>query len=192
MKEETTTQSEIQTDSNGIKMLEDHAPIVMVSAMGRNTRAIGKDNDLLWHVPEDLKRFRAFTLGKPVIMGQKTFESIIDITGKPFPNRTNIVMTLDKDFKCEWPEVKVVYSPEEAVVVAQEEDPEEIHIGGGGMIYKLFLPYASRLHLTFFDDDQEGDTYFPEFADQFEIAEEHPTQEYEGITYQWVDFVRKN
>lgn len=173
------------------EMPENHAPIVIVSGMSKQTKAIGKDNQLLWHVPADLKRFKKLTMGHPVIMGDKTFQSILDILGKPFPGRTNIVATLDPDYKCDYPEVKIANSIEEAVRLAQEEDPEEIHIGGGGMMYKLYLPYTDRLHLTFFDDDIEGDTYFPEFEDQFEPTTEHEPMEHEGLKFQWVDFERK-
>lgn len=167
----------------------EHAPIVIVSAVGKGNRAIGKDNDLLWHVPEDLKRFKKLTMGHPVIMGQKTFESIIDILGKPFPGRTNIVATFDKDFSYEG--VKVAHSLEEAVEIAQGENPEEIHIGGGGEIYRQMLPFVDRLHITWFLDEKEGDTFFPEFEEDFEVTKEHEVQEHNGVKYQWVDYKRK-
>jgi dihydrofolate reductase len=76
-------------------------PIVIVAAMSRKTRAIGKDNALLWHVPADLKRFKSLTIGHPVIMGRKTFESVIEILGKPLPKRTNIVITRNRDYRHE-------------------------------------------------------------------------------------------
>ena len=145
----------------------EHAPIVIVSAVQKGNRAIGKDNGLLWHVPEDLKRFKKLTMGHPVIMGQKTFESIIEILGKPFPGRTNIVATFDKDYSFDAESVKVVHSLEEAVEVAQSENPEEIHVGGGGAIYEQMLPFVDRLHITWFFDEQDGDTFFPEFEDEF-------------------------
>ncbi len=173
------------------EMPGNHAPIVMVSGMGKNTRVIGKDNGLIWHVPDDLKRFKQLTMSHPVIMGEKTFESIIDILGKPFPGRTNIIATLDPHYVCEFPEVKIAHSLPEAVSIAQSENPEEIHVGGGGMIYRLMLPYTDRLHLTFYDDDTDGDTYFPEFENDFKVSKEHPIAEYNGLNYQWVDFVRK-
>ncbi len=172
-----------------LNIKDNHAPIVIVSAVQKGNRAIGKDNGLLWHVPEDLKRFKELTMGHPVIMGQKTFESIIEILGKPFPGRTNIVATFNKDYKYDG--VKVAHSLEEAVEVAQSEDPEEIHIGGGCEIYRQMLPFVDRLHITWFFDDQDGDTFFPEFEDQFEITKQHPVQEHEGIKYQWVDYLRK-
>lgn len=167
----------------------DHAPIVIVSAIGKINRAIGKDNGLLWHVPDDLKRFKELTMGHPVIMGQKTFESILEILGKPFPGRTNIVATFDKNYIHEG--VKVVHSLEEAVAVAQSENPKEIHIGGGGEIYRQIIPFVERLHITWFFDEKEGDTFFPEFEDDFDVETELPAQEYDGMKYQWIDYKRK-
>ena len=164
-------------------------PVVIVAAMGQNTRVIGNNNQLLWHVPEDLKRFKTLTLGHPIIMGRKTFESIIKILGKPLPGRTNIVVTRDPDYK--YAGVKSVTSLEEAFQVAEKENPAEIHIGGGEEIYRQALPYVDRLHLTFFDDDKPGDAYFPEFAEDFIETKKYPSQEHEGLRYQWVDYKRK-
>ncbi len=169
----------------------DHASIVIVSAVQKGNLAIGKDNGLLWHVPDDLKRFKELTMGHPVIMGQKTFESIIEILGKPFSGRTNIVATFDKNYRYDADNVKVSHSLEEAVEIAQSEDPKEIHIGGGGEIYRQMLPVVDRLHITWFFDEQDGDTFFPEFEDQFEVTKESPVHEHEGIKYQWVDYSRK-
>jgi dihydrofolate reductase len=165
------------------------APIVIVAALGKETRAIGKDNGLLWHVPADLKRFKELTHGHPIIMGRKTFESILEILGKPLPGRTNIVITRDTDYVHEG--TTVVHSLEDALSAAQAEDPEEIHIGGGAQIYEQVLPQVARLHLTFFHDEQVGDTHFPAFTDQFEMVTEYPVGEHNGLKYQWVDFERK-
>jgi len=166
------------------------APIVIVAGMGKDTRAIGKENGLLWHVPEDMKRFKRLSFGHPVIMGRKTFESIVEIIGKPLPGRTNIIITRDTSYTHEG--TAVTHSLEEALEVAQSENPEEIHIGGGEEIYRQVLPLVSKLYLTFFDDDAQGDTFFPEFSTDFEIVTKHPPQEYNGLTYQWVDFKRKH
>ena len=166
------------------------APIVIVAGMGRDTRAIGRENGLLWHVPEDLKRFKALTLGQPIIMGRKTFESILEILGKPLPGRTNIVITRENNYACEG--AVVCNSLESAIAKAQEEDPAEIHIGGGAQLYEQVLPYTSRLHLTFFDDNQEGDTHFPDFTQDFTATTKHAPQKHGDLTYQWVDFERKN
>lgn len=165
------------------------APIVIVAGMGRNTRAIGKNNELLWHVPADLKRFKALTLGHPIVMGRKTFESILAILGKPLPGRTNIVITRDESYTHDG--ATIVHSLEEALTQAQSENPEEIHIGGGAQLYSQVLPYTDRLHLTFYDDDQVGDTYFPDFTEDFTATQEYPPEEHNGLTYQWVDYKRK-
>ncbi len=164
-------------------------PVVIVAAMGRNTRVIGNNNQLLWHIPADLKRFKALTLGHPIIMGRKTFESIIQILGKPFPGRTNIVVTRDPEYK--YDRTIAVTSLEEAFQVAEKENPTEIHMGGGTQIYEQALPYVDRLHLTFIDDDKAGDSIFPDFTNDFIEIKKHPPQEYEGLSYQWVDFDRK-
>lgn len=164
-------------------------PIVIVAAMSRNTRAIGKDNALLWHVPADLKRFKSLTIGHPVIMGRKTFESVIEILGKPLPKRTNIVITRNRDYKYDG--VIVVGSLEEGIRKALEEKPSEIHIGGGAEIYKEALTITDKLFLTFFDDEKEADTFFPEFEELFSVSEEHETQVHEGVRYQWVDYIKK-
>jgi len=164
-------------------------PIVIVSGMSKPRRVIGNKNQLLWHVPADLKRFKELTLGHPVIMGRKTFESILEILGKPLPGRTNIVVTRDSSYQHEG--VKVAHSLEEAIEIAKAEDPTEIHIGGGGELYRQALPLPSRLHITWYFDDKEGDAFFPEFAKDFKIAAEYPVQEHEGLQFQWVDYVRK-
>lgn len=164
-------------------------PVVVVAAMGKKTRAIGKENGLLWHVPDDLRRFKELTMGHPVIMGRKTFESILEILGKPFPGRTSIILT--RDISYDYEGVRVANSLEEAFEKALEEKPTEIHVGGGEEIYKQALPYVDRLHLTFFDDDKTGDAHFPAFEEGFAVSKEHGPVEHEGLKYQWVDYERK-
>ena len=171
------------------EMPENHAPIVIVAGMGKKARAIGKENELLWHIPEDLKRFKQLTLGHPVIMGRKTFESIVKILGEPLPKRTNIVITRHTDYEYEG--VRVAHSLSEAIKIAQSENPTEIHIGGGEEIYRQILPYVSKLRLTFFFDNKEGDTFFPDFTEDFVVSKEYQISEHKGLKYQWVDFVRK-
>jgi dihydrofolate reductase len=165
-------------------------PIVIVSSMSKKDRAIGKNNQLLWHVPADLKRFKALTMGHPIIMGRKTFESILAILGKPFPGRTNIVVTRDESYTHE--EVKVAHSLEEAIEIAQSENPTEIHIGGGAEMYRQALPLTSRLHITWYFDEKDGDSYFPAFEEDFIIEKEYPIEKHEGLQFQWVDYVRKD
>jgi dihydrofolate reductase len=166
-------------------------PVVIVAGMEKSSRAIGFANKLLWHVPADLKRFKALTFPHPVIMGRKTFESIIAILGTPLPGRTNIVLTRNTDYAYPDTNVKTASSLEDAFTIAQIESPEEIHIGGGAELYTQALPHVSRLHLTFFDDPLiEGDAFFPDFSPDFTIVKIFPEAEHEGLIYQWVDFDR--
>ncbi len=126
----------------------------MIWAMAKN-RAIGKDNKLLWHLPSDLKHFKEITLGKPVIMGLRTFQSL----GKPLPGRRNIVLHFEKTElpdKCE-----LALSIPEAIAKVKNE--KESFIIGGASIYKQFLPLSQRLYMTYIDQDFIGDVYFPEF-----------------------------
>jgi dihydrofolate reductase len=168
--------------------MSDKAKVVIVVAMSKNGRALGRSNELLWHIPEDLKRFKEKTLGHPIIMGRKTFESIIAILGKPLPGRTNIVVTRNKDFTYEG--VIVASSLAEALTRGNELDKEEVHIGGGAEIYKQILPMVDTLYVTYVHDEPEADTFFPEFENDFEISKMHPMQKHEGLEYQWVDYKR--
>ena len=166
-------------------------PVVIVAGMEKSSRGIGLANELLWYVPDDLKRFKALTFPHPVIMGRKTFESIAAKLGKPLPGRTNIVVTRNKNYTYPADAVKIAGSLEEAFTIAESESPEEIHIGGGAELYTEALPYVSRLHLTFFDDPlAKADTFFPDFSPDFTIVKIFPEAEYEGLVYQWVDFDR--
>jgi dihydrofolate reductase len=130
--------------------------ISIIVAVAAN-RAIGKDNDLLWHISEDLKRFKKITQGNQVIMGKKTFESL---PKAPLPNRTNVVITDDRNDHFEG--CVTVYSIEEAIDLCSEES--ESFIIGGGTIYKQFLPYASKLYITKVHRDFDADTFFPEYS----------------------------
>jgi len=130
--------------------------IAMIAAMANN-RVIGKDNKMPWHLPEDLRHFKAMTLSKPVLMGRKTFESI----GRPLPGRHNIVISRNSQLSIEG--VTCVTSLDEAIAVAGECD--EIVVIGGGQLYQQLLPKADVLYLTIIDVDVEGDTVFPDWDD---------------------------
>jgi dihydrofolate reductase len=162
--------------------------ICIVVAIGRN-RELGKDEKLLWHIPDDLKRFKALTLGHPIIFGRKTFESVLGYNkGKPLPERTNIVVTRDANYSYEG--AVVAHSLEEAIEKASAIDSEEIHIGGGANLYEQVLPKVDKLFLTLIDDDKEADTFFPAYEDQFlkkTFEEEH---EWNGLKYKWLDLER--
>jgi len=150
-------------------MKESHPRLTIIAALTRNG-VIGRGNRLPWHIPEDLKRFKALTLGHPVIMGRKTFESILATLGKPLPGRENIVVTRSRDFAP--PGCRVVHSIEDAIAAAA--GVEEVFVIGGGEIYALALPYAHGLRLTEVHADDQGDAYFPEFdlADWLEVSRE--------------------
>ena len=165
-------------------------PVVIVAGMSRVDLGLGNNNELLWHVPADLKRFKTLTLGHPIIMGRKTFESILEILGKPLPGRTNIVVTRDVTYQHDG--VKIAHSLEDALTIADEESPTEIHIGGGAELYRQALPFVTRLHITWFYDQKPADTFFPAFEEDFAVALEHPKETHEGTEYQWVDYVRKD
>ena len=165
-----------------------HIPVVIVAGIGERTRAIGQDNQLLFHVPDDLKRFKELTLGQPVIMGRKTFESIVAMLKRPLPGRTNIVVTRDEGYEYEG--AKVAHSLEEALALAATLNPREIHIGGGAEMYKQALPVVDKLYLTLFADDREGDSFFPEYETDFTVTARHGIRDHQGMKYEWVDLER--
>jgi dihydrofolate reductase len=129
--------------------------ISFVVAASENN-VIGKDNRLLWHLPNDMKFFKNTTWGMPVIMGRKTFESL----GKPLAGRTNIVMTRDKEWTAKG--TTVSSNIEEAMKAAAETDAKEAFVIGGGEIFKQVLPQANRVYLTRVHTKLEGDAFFPE------------------------------
>ncbi len=130
--------------------------IALVVAVSRNG-VIGSEGGLPWRIPSDLKRFKATTMGKPVIMGRKTWESI---PKRPLRGRRNIVLTRSTKFVAEGAEVAA--NIEEAVQMARAENPPEICVIGGGEVFRLFFRLADRLYLTEVDIDAEGDTRFPQ------------------------------
>ncbi|MBN2866557.1 MAG: type 3 dihydrofolate reductase [Thiotrichales bacterium] len=127
--------------------------IALIAAMAKNN-VIGKDNDMPWHLPDDLKFFKSKTVGKPVIMGRKTFESI---GSRPLPNRPNFVISRNPDLVCAG--ATVFASVDEAL--ASLPETEEVIIMGGGQLYEQMLPRADRLYVTMIDAEIEGDTFFP-------------------------------
>lgn len=133
--------------------------ITMIAAMANN-RIIGANGDMPWHLPADLKHFKSVTLGKPVIMGRKTYESI----GKALPGRHNIVISRQPDYTLA--DADVVTSIDDALhqATSQQPDLEEVMIIGGGTLYEAMLPLAGRLHLTFIDAEVDGDTHFPDYT----------------------------
>lgn len=122
--------------------------------MDRN-RVIGRDNQIPWRLPDEMKWFKSATMGKVVVMGRKTYESI----GRPLSGRHNIVLTRNPDYQAEG--CTVVHSIEEAITAAGRE--KEIMVIGGAYLYRHFLPLADCLYLTYIEADVGGDTYFPDF-----------------------------
>lgn len=144
----------------------------LIVAAAKNS-VIGCDNKLPWHLPQDLKYFKSVTLGKPIIMGRKTYESI----GRPLPGRTNIVITRQADWFAEG--VLIAKSVDEALVLAGQvrnaegKAPEEVMVIGGAEIYRSALAQANRVYLTRIDVDVEGDAYFAELpSEQWELVSE--------------------
>lgn len=150
--------------------------------------AIGKDNDLIWYISDDLKRFKRLTTGHTILMGRKTYESL---PNGALPKRTNVVITRDKTLeldKC------VMFHSIEETIEKYKDSEEEIFIIGGGSIYEKMLPYAQKLYLTKVHENFEADVFFPEISmDEWEIvAEEHHSKgrknEYD---FSFIDLVRK-
>ena len=136
--------------------------ISLIAALSKN-RVIGKNNDLPWHLPDDMKYFMQTTKGHHVIMGRKNHDSIPE-KFRPLPHRTNIVVTRQKGFKATG--CIIVHSVEEGIELANENKEHETFIIGGAEIYKLGVPISHRMYLTEINAEIEGDTFFPEFDRQ--------------------------
>ncbi len=146
-------------------------------------RGIGKDNQLLFKIPEDFKRMKNLTFGHPIIMGRKTFESI----GRTLPGRTNIIITRDASY--EVPGGIVVGSLEEALREAREKDSREIFIFGGGQVFEEAMPIIDRLYLTVVDGDFGADTFFPDYSSFKKVLyEKHG--EFDILKYRFLDLER--
>ena len=130
--------------------------VSLIVAMA-NDRVIGIDNTLPWRLPADLKRFKATTMGKPIIMGRKTWDSI----GRPLPGRLNIVISRNADYPAEG--AKVVTSLEAAITLAEQEAADEIMIMGGANIYEQAMPLVNKMYLTLIDLNIKGDAWFPKY-----------------------------
>lgn len=160
--------------------------VSIIAALGTG-RVIGKDNDLLWRFPGDLKHFKKLTDGHPVIMGRKTWESLPQ-KFRPLPNRANIVVTRDTSYAAAG--AAVAHSLEEALKIAEaSEGNDEVFVIGGGQLYAAALPSAARLYLTLVDDATPGTVYFPEYTDFSKEIESEEHEEH-GIRYRWVTLER--
>jgi dihydrofolate reductase len=156
--------------------------VSIIAAVGRNLE-LGRDNDLIWHFKEDMKFFKETTLGSTVIMGRKTFESL----PKALPGRRNIVITSNPDYTADGAET--VCGVSEALEAAGEG---EVFIIGGGIIYRLFLPFADKLYLTEIDADcPDADTYFPEFDSSLYNAEKLSDYNVDGVHFSHICYTKK-
>jgi dihydrofolate reductase len=159
--------------------------VSMIAALARNG-VIGRDNGLPWRLPSDLKRFKSITMGKPIVMGRRTHESI----GRPLPGRHNIVVTRNPGYLSEG--CTVVHSVDEALETAAGS--EEVVIIGGAELYGQLLPRADRLYLTFIDQEFSGDTYFPKFdMSQWDEVLNEPVEPAENVplSYRFVILERR-
>lgn len=151
--------------------------IILGPVAAADNLVIGKGNDLPWHLPEDLKYFKRVTTGKTVLMGRKTFESIVVRLGKPLPNRKNVVITRQADYKA--PEGVLVFSSfDEAAAKLSDED---VYVIGGAEIFKLALPKAEKLYYTHVHGNYEGDAFFP--AIDWNQWEKISEEQHEGYTF---------
>ncbi len=161
--------------------------LTAIAAIAEN-RTIGNDNDLIWHLPDDLKHFKNKTKGHTIIMGRKTWDSF---GGKPLPNRTHIVITRNAGFKAEGAIVVNSLGAALAAVDAAEEQP---FIVGGGEIYRQAMPFVQRLELTIVHHNFEGDTTFPEYnKDEWELSssEKHEADERHAYAFTFKQLNRK-
>ncbi len=159
-----------------------------IVAVARN-RVIGKDNQIPWYLPADLKYFKRTTLNHHVIMGRKSFESI----GRPLPKRTNVVITRNPFFAAT--HVLVAHSLEEALTIAEENREEEAFIIGGAEIYQLAMPRLDRLYLTEVDLEPEGDSFFPEIIEEnwrLVSADPHEPDDRNECAYTFKVFARNS
>ncbi len=157
-------------------------PILSIICAVSENRAIGKNNQLLWHIPEDMAHFKKLTIGHAIIMGRKTFESI----GKPLPNRTNVVITSDPDYSAEG--TIVAHTIEEAIEKVKEIEKEEIFIIGGGKIYEQTIDLCDKLYLTVVEGKFEADTFFPDYSKFSVVSEKRGADE--KYKYKFLELTR--
>lgn len=155
--------------------------VSFIVAMSEN-RVIGRDNQLPWHISEDLKRFKRLTLGHPIIMGRKTFDSL----GKPLPKRRNIVITRNQNLVLDGAEI--CQSLDDALELVKDEP--EVFVIGGAEIFKMAMPLANKIYLTVVHKNVDGDVYLPEIpSDFFEVTREKHVEN--DISFSFVDLERK-
>ncbi len=157
----------------------------MIAAAAENN-ALGKDNDLLWHLPDDFKRFKKLTTGHKIIMGRKTFESF----PKPLPNRVHIIITRDINYTVNYPDCIIVHSLEEAFAWVKNED---CFIIGGGEIYKQGEAFATKIELTRVHTSLDADTFFPEINNsiwKLTQKEHHPKDDKHKYAFTYLTYLK--
>ncbi len=154
--------------------------------IGKTTLGVGK---LLWNIPDDLKRFKELTMGHPVIMGRKTFESVLSYLNKTFPGRTNIVITRNPKYKHEG---TIVFSSIEKALDEAKKSPgnEEVFIIGGGQIFEQGLPFADRIYLTLVEGEYDADTFFPDYSAFKKILAKEDRETASGLKFTWFTLER--
>ena len=161
--------------------------ISFVVAMDQN-RVIGSNNDMPWHLPNDLQHFKNITTGHTIVMGRKTFDSI----GRVLPNRKHIVLTRSEQSFPE--EVEVVRNTDEILQYAKDHEAEEIFIIGGGELFKQMMPYVDKMYITLIEESFEGDVFFPEFDEsEWELIEKEKGEkdELNPYNYYFLTYERK-
>jgi len=159
----------------------------IIAAIGKG-RELGLAGELLWHLPDDMRRFKEITTGHPVIMGRKTWESLPE-KFRPLPNRTNIVVTRQITYKAEGAIVTKSLEAARAETV-QAPGANEVFIIGGGELYRDALPFTDRLYLTLIDAAAEADTFFPPYEKEFAKLISKESHEWNGLKYTWVKLER--
>ena len=158
----------------------------LIVAMAKN-RVIGMDNKIPWHIPEDFAYFKKMTMGKPVIMGRKTFESIHSIRGTEpnspaLPKRQNIIITRQTDYTAQ--DCIICHSLAEAFEAAKKTEADEIMVIGGSMIYAEAMPYLDRMYITVIDDAPKGDAFFPKWDENaWGLTSDNPQTGYSFKVY---------
>ncbi|OPJ57807.1 dihydrofolate reductase [Clostridium oryzae] len=156
----------------------------IVVAIGKN-RVIGKNGGLIWHISKDLKHFKEITMGKTIIMGRKTFESLPGV----LKNRKHIVLTKNKDYSINHDSVEIINDAQS--ILKYQDSAEEVFIIGGAEIYKKFLPFCKRMYLTIINEEAQGDAYFPEFnVEDYTVISEEQDEE-NGINFKFVTLDKK-
>lgn len=162
--------------------------LVLIAALDRR-HAIGKGNALPWHLPDDLKRFKALTLGKPLLMGRRTAQSL----GRALPGRRNLVLT--RSGHVPFAGMEAVASLDDALAMTRSDGADELYVIGGGEVYALALPLATRMHLTHVDTEvEDADAFFPSFdASEWQRAARigHPADATHAFEFEFVDYARR-